>query len=587
MKVTYQDILKVFVEKGCELLTPEDEYKNMTTTLIFKCVCGKEAKTTFKTFRKPEILCRSCGAKRGRGSETYEEVKTSFEKEGCRLLSTTYINAKTPVEYICICGKESTIIYQNFKRGARCMNCYEESTSKEKISFYQNKVKPIFDKKELILFTKKDEYINKNQSLIYRCKCGTEAQVTFNNARLDSWIGCVKCSKSRFRTDYDTIFDHFDDCGCLLLTPEDEYQSNDQNLDYICSCGNKSAISWKRFRSGGRCMECCHERRTETIKERYGTDNVFQNEDIKAKSRESMMERHGVEHSMQLPENVQKAQRTNQNRYGEKYKFCQEQVKEKGRKTCLKKFGHEYPLQSDKIQKKVETTTMKNHGVRRALMAPHIHKKINEICQRRYQADYFGISKFMGPKMFELYGAETYVESEESKQRCIEKYGVPYFIVSSRFTEIMVERFGVEHAMQNPELFAKAVNNGYRMKPFVFPSGRTVYVQGYEPQCLKYLLEEEKIEEDDIKVCSEMNLQFEYSNPYRDGKTSRYYPDVYIPSRNMIIEVKSIYTYHLEEEKNDAKLEAVADAGYIAWIYLFDYKGRVIDEWGYLPSKKG
>lgn len=58
----------------------------------------------------------------------YEDVKSFFEKEGCRLLSTEYINARTKLEYICSCGNRAKIVFESFKVGNRCKKCGTQKT---------------------------------------------------------------------------------------------------------------------------------------------------------------------------------------------------------------------------------------------------------------------------------------------------------------------------------------------------------------------------------------------------------------------------------------------------------------------------
>ena len=47
-----------------------------------------------------------------------------------------------------------------------------------------------------------------------------------------------------------------------------------------------------------------------------------------------------------------------------------------------------------------------------------------------------------------------------------------------------------------------------------------------------------------------------------EGKKHRYYPDFYIPEENLIIEVKSQWTLDLHKDKNQAKFQAVKEAGF-------------------------
>lgn len=47
-----------------------------------------------------------------------------------------------------------------------------------------------------------------------------------------------------------------------------------------------------------------------------------------------------------------------------------------------------------------------------------------------------------------------------------------------------------------------------------------------------------------------------------DGKNHRYYPDIFIPKENLIIEVKSDFTFRYNQETNLLKEAATKNAGY-------------------------
>jgi hypothetical protein len=47
-----------------------------------------------------------------------------------------------------------------------------------------------------------------------------------------------------------------------------------------------------------------------------------------------------------------------------------------------------------------------------------------------------------------------------------------------------------------------------------------------------------------------------------EDKEKRYYPDFYIKSENLIVEVKCTYTYEVEKDKNDIKFSSTKDLGY-------------------------
>ena len=56
----------------------------------------------------------------------------------------------------------------------------------------------------------------------------------------------------------------------------------------------------------------------------------------------------------------------------------------------------------------------------------------------------------------------------------------------------------------------------------------------------------------------------------------KYYPDIYIQKDNLIIEVKSTWTFEIKHEKNIIKYKATKEAGYNYEIWIFDYKKELI-----------
>ncbi len=96
------------------------------------------------------------------------------------------------------------------------------------------------------------------------------------------------------------------------------------------------------------------------------------------------------------------------------------------------------------------------------------------------------------------------------------------------------------------------------------PSGEIRKVQGYEPFALDELLKTNS--ETDILT----NRKDVPRITYKIGDKTRYYfPDIYIPSENRIIEVKSTWTYKCKEDNIQEKKKATEEAGYIyeTWIY--------------------
>jgi len=64
---------------------------------------------------------------------------------------------------------------------------------------------------------------------------------------------------------YEEVKDYFEEQGCELKTPKEEYKNVIQHLDYICSCGRSSKTTFSKFKDRGqRCKECGKKKLSKT-----------------------------------------------------------------------------------------------------------------------------------------------------------------------------------------------------------------------------------------------------------------------------------------------------------------------------------
>ena len=156
----------------------------------------------------------------------------------------------------------------------------------------------------------------------------------------------------------------------------------------------------------------------------------------------------------------------------------------------------------------------------------------------------------------ERYGVDSYAKSPDykakSEKTCMEKYGVTNtsLIPESRekYKATCLVRFGVENASQSPVIFAKQQKARYEVHKF---RNTDLYYQGsYEKDFLdKYY---------DCIIIERMTF-INYN--FEDNKKV-YFPDFYLPDYNLIVEVKSSYTYNRYLDKNLAKEKTCKELGY-------------------------
>ena len=183
----------------------------------------------------------------------------------------------------------------------------------------------------------------------------------------------------------------------------------------------------------------------------------------------------------------------------------------------------------------------------------------------------------------ETHGVDHYFQSNDYKVKnidtCNAKYGVNSYTQTDEFKEksrvTSIKKYGTDHPMKSLEVFEKQQKNSFYFKDYTMPSGVTLRVQGYEDKAINELL---KTYSENQLIISNKDIfekcgSFEYI--HNDSK-HRYYPDIYIPSENKIIEVKSTRTYEVQKYKNLLKQNAVIDKGFLFEFWIYGKTGKTI-----------
>jgi hypothetical protein len=135
-----------------------------------------------------------------------------------------------------------------------------------------------------------------------------------------------------------------------------------------------------------------------------------------------------------------------------------------------------------------------------------------------------------------------------------------------------LEKYGVEHAIQNAEIAERTSKNSYRTKAYIFPSGKQIKCQGYEPFALNELIKLHK-EEDIITGCVNVPI-ISYTD--LNGKEHKHFVDIFIPKNNKCIEVKSTWTAEKKKDNIFLKQDAGKKLGYEYEIWVYDGKGAKV-----------
>lgn len=143
---------------------------------------------------------------------TYEEVKEYIESFGYKLISTEYINNRTPLKIICDEGHEIEMRFDNFKSGKRCKICANNvKYEKEQVESYLSEFN----------YTLLSEYINCRDEIQVKCDQGHVYRTSSRSLKQDSRCAlCNNPSKGELEIlswleehDIDYIWQHsFKDC---------------------------------------------------------------------------------------------------------------------------------------------------------------------------------------------------------------------------------------------------------------------------------------------------------------------------------------------------------------------------------------
>ncbi len=207
----------------------------------------------------------------------------------------------------------------------------------------------------------------------------------------------------------------------------------------------------------------------------------------------------------------------------------------------------------------MKSTTLERHGVEHALQNDKIKQKIKETNLKKYGKEY---------------GLQNRNVRDKIKSTMINRYGVEHNLhrtdIKEKIKKTNLERYGVEYVCQCSEIMEKSTKNMYKSKEYVFPSGKTITIQGYENFALDFLIEQGICEIEIVTGCKNVPTIWYYD---KNNVKRRHFVDIYIPSQNKCIEVKSTWTSKLHDGNIQLKQKYGKDLGYDYEIWIYNDKG--------------
>lgn len=171
--------------------------------------------------------------------------------------------------------------------------------------------------------------------------------------------------------------------------------------------------------------------------------------------------------------------------------------------------------------------------------------------------------------------------AKRTRATSLKRYGVEHYTqadsVLAKKEKTNLKRYGHKSAMQNPEVSQRSFMNCFVPKTTVV-NGREFSYLGYENWGLQILADEFGVA--NIESRKKKIPVIRYA---RKGVERNYFPDVFVKSANLIVEVKSLWTSGLMDTTQRgqfstlrAKARAVRKAGYRFVCLVFDKQGQLV-----------
>jgi hypothetical protein len=235
------------------------------------------------------------------------------------------------------------------------------------------------------------------------------------------------------------------------------------------------------------------------------------------------------------------------------------------------------------------------------------------LIKRKTKNEKYGNENYVNPNKAkktkkEKYGNENYHNIEKIKETKLKKFGNKNFNNREKAKKTCLEKYGVEIPLQNKDIYIKARNTLLQKSGYKYPlsseNAKTKFKKTcldrygfeYPAQNFKIFAKSQKVllkKFRDTNLWYQGSYEFDFLEKYYnkfssiekspiiryffEGKNKIYHPDFYIPSLNLIIEIKN--SYLLKRDKNiiEAKEKATISNGF-NYIMILDKNYNEIEK---------
>lgn len=277
------------------------------------------------------------------------------------------------------------------------------------------------------------------------------------------------------------------------------------------------------------------------------------------KVRKTNLEKYGVVCNSQLESNKKMVKE----KWKNKTEVEKNSIVNDRKETCIEKYGFDCYTKTDEYKTKSKQTWLSNYGVENPSYSEEVKQKRVDTKLKKFGFINNSQTKEWKDKIIGIWNSRTEEEIENiNKKRSIttiDKYGVENYTKTEDFRQKYIStcllKYGYESHNQSPEVHQLQQISGLKTKKY--NNTELTYQGTYELDFLERYYN---------KVIIEKTNPIQYQ---LNENTHYYHPDFYLPDYNLIIEVKSSYTYEYDLDKNLEKKQYSIKSGF-NFIFIID-----------------
>jgi len=223
-------------------------------------------------------------------------------------------------------------------------------------------------------------------------------------------------------------------------------------------------------------------------------------------------------------------------------------------KTMKEKYGYENQYQRDDVKNKNKAIHIQNLGVENPRQSKAVQQKAKNTSKEKYDDENYNNSVKRKETTTKKYGYDTVLrDTAKMRAAIIDKYGVENVFQSSlikdKIKQTNIKKYGVDHPSKNEDIHKKQQRSGFLSHNY---KNTNLYYRGsFELNFLERYY-------DMFEITNAPTFKYIMNNI-----SYSYFPDFYIESLNLIIEIKSSWIIKKQNsEKIKMKEKTVIEAGY-------------------------